>query len=555
MAAAVTEQSDSIVFATRRVRRVPPPPVIRARLRRALRFALLQIVLLAATLVQPAEAQRGWSALSGRFDAFARAAGIVGGSAVLVREGRIAARHHYGHADRAAGRRAGDSTLYHWASVTKTLTAIAVLQLRDRGLLSLDDPVTRWVPELRAIHDPDGAVERVTLRMLLSHSSGFQAPTWPWDRGEPWEPFEPTAWSQLVAMMPYQRLEFPPGARYGYSNPGYIYLARVVEKLTNYEDASDFDINNMLFAYTGGYDLPADYLDVLEERIVAFKYWWTEPTPEGIVDDQFYWTENHQIIFLANEYIAGQTFPDTEFTNSGMTGAEHLAHAEPLIRRWIELRARFGFSEWLSNVYFGEDLKGLLLLADRADDPEIARLAAMALDMGFVEVAAHTQAGAFGATHGRSYMKDKMTALDEDTFSLMKMVADDTAYDYQAVDDGILLATARRYRPPEVVRRIARSDETSVVRQRQSLPLDPTEPYTADPQAPYGLDYDDPDNLMVWWGIGSQFGAWAGRHFASPVPLNAAILLLSIASTMVFLVPRRYTDKLTKAPPRSSTSG
>lgn len=214
------------------MRRVPPPPVIRARLRRALRFALLQIVLLAATLVQPAEAQRGWSALSGRFDAFARAAGIVGGSAVLVREGRIAARHHYGHADRAAGRRAGDSTLYHWASVTKTLTAIAVLQLRDRGLLSLDDPVTRWVPELRAIHDPDGAVERVTLRMLLSHSSGFQAPTWPWDRGEPWEPFEPTAWSQLVAMMPYQRLEFPPGARYGYSNPGYIYLARVVEKLT-----------------------------------------------------------------------------------------------------------------------------------------------------------------------------------------------------------------------------------------------------------------------------------------------------------------------------------
>jgi CubicO group peptidase (beta-lactamase class C family) len=75
-------------------------------------------------------------------------------------------------------------------------------------------------------------VERITLRMLLSHSSGFQAPTWPWARGEPWEPFEPTEWNQLVAMMPYQRLEFPPGSRYGYSNPGYIYLARVVEKLT-----------------------------------------------------------------------------------------------------------------------------------------------------------------------------------------------------------------------------------------------------------------------------------------------------------------------------------
>lgn len=206
--------------------------MIRARLRRALRFSIPQLALFTVTLAHPAEAQRGWPAVARRFDAFAREAGVVGGSAVLVRDGRIAARHHYGFADRARGRRADDSTLYHWASVTKTLTAIAVLQLRDRGLLALDDPVTRWVPELRAMYDPDGAVDRITLRLLLSHSSGLQAPTWPWDRGEPWEPFEPTQWSQLAAMMPYQRLEFRPGERYGYSNPGYIYLARVVEAIT-----------------------------------------------------------------------------------------------------------------------------------------------------------------------------------------------------------------------------------------------------------------------------------------------------------------------------------
>jgi CubicO group peptidase (beta-lactamase class C family) len=196
------------------------------------RLTIVQLGMFLASPAQPAEAQRAWTAVTRRFDAFAEAAHVVGGSAVLVRDGRIAARHHYGLADRAHGRRADDSTIYHWASVTKTLTAIAVLQLRDRGLLTLDDPITRWVPELRAVHGPEGAVDRVTLRMLLSHSSGFQAPTWPWDRGEPWEPFEPTEWSQLVAMMPYQQLEFPPGSRYGYSNPGYIYLARVVEKLT-----------------------------------------------------------------------------------------------------------------------------------------------------------------------------------------------------------------------------------------------------------------------------------------------------------------------------------
>lgn len=200
--------------------------------RSAARTTLLQIALLLAMLAPRAEAQRGWTGLTGRFDAFVRAAHVVGGSAVLVRRGEIVARHHYGHADRAGSRKVNDRTIYHWASVTKTLTAVALLQLRDRGLLTLDDSVTRWVPELRAVHGPTGAVDGITLRMLLTHSSGLQNPTWPWSGGEPWEPFEPRSWSQLVAMMPYQRLHFRPGSRYGYSNPGYIYLARVIEELS-----------------------------------------------------------------------------------------------------------------------------------------------------------------------------------------------------------------------------------------------------------------------------------------------------------------------------------
>ncbi len=196
---------------------------------------LLHPILLVAAAAPRAEAQRSWSDVTSRFDVFAQAAGVVGGSAVLVRNGEIVGRHHYGFADRAAKRPVDERTIYHWASVTKTLTAIAALQLRDRRRLSLDDRVTRWVPELREVRGPGGtgeAADRITLRMLLSHTSGLQSPTWPWSSGEPWEPFEPTTWNQLVAMMPYQKLAFPPGARYGYSNPGYLYLARAIEKLT-----------------------------------------------------------------------------------------------------------------------------------------------------------------------------------------------------------------------------------------------------------------------------------------------------------------------------------
>jgi CubicO group peptidase (beta-lactamase class C family) len=51
-------------------------------------------------------------------------------------------------------------------------------------------------------------------------------------QGKAWEPFEPTSWDQLVAMMPYQELHFRPGTRWSYSNPAYIYLARIIEQLT-----------------------------------------------------------------------------------------------------------------------------------------------------------------------------------------------------------------------------------------------------------------------------------------------------------------------------------
>ena len=172
-----------------------------------------------------------WPELVRRFDAYMAADRVVGGSVALVRDGRIAARHDNGWADVANRRLVDDSTLFHYGSITKTLTAIAIMQLRDRGLLSLDDPVVRRVPELRRLHDPYGRIDSITVRMLLSHSAGFMNPTWPY-RDAAWQPFEPTSWDQLVAMMPYQRLHFPPGSRYGYSNPAFIYLARIIEQLT-----------------------------------------------------------------------------------------------------------------------------------------------------------------------------------------------------------------------------------------------------------------------------------------------------------------------------------
>jgi len=178
------------------------------------------------------QAPRAAEALDRAMTTFVAADSIVGAATVIVGDGRIVAHREYGMADRAVDQRVDERSIFHWASITKTLTGIAIMQLRDRGLLTLDDTVVHWIPELRQVHDPYGSIEAVTIRMLMSHTAGFQAPTWPYGNGEPWEPFEPTRWEQLVAMMPYQTLRFAPGSRYGYSNPGFVYLGRIIEHIT-----------------------------------------------------------------------------------------------------------------------------------------------------------------------------------------------------------------------------------------------------------------------------------------------------------------------------------
>jgi CubicO group peptidase (beta-lactamase class C family) len=190
----------------------------------------LLAMMLAAGLTNMLSAQQ--SSFPAAFDAFVHADGTVGAAYIVLDQGRIADSRSYGMADSSLKQAVDKNTIFHWGSITKTLTAVCIMQLRDRGKLSLDDPILKYVPELARVHSEDNGIARVTIRHLLSHTAGFQGPTWPYKNGKPWEPFEPTEWSQLVAMMPYQELAFAPGAKFSYSNPAFVYLARVVEVVT-----------------------------------------------------------------------------------------------------------------------------------------------------------------------------------------------------------------------------------------------------------------------------------------------------------------------------------
>ncbi|GMV23451.1 MAG: hypothetical protein AMXMBFR57_34000 [Acidimicrobiia bacterium] len=189
------------------------------------------LVSLTATALAQSTGGAAWPAFESYYRGRLTQHGIVGSSVAWIENGQIVHRAHAGLRNAAANAPVNDNTIFHWASITKTFTGIAIMRLRDEGRLSLDDPAVKYVPELRKIHNPFGPVEQITIRHLLSHSAGFRSGTWPWGGSEDWHPFEPPGWEQLVGMMPYTRVEFAPGSKYQYSNPGIVFLGRIIEDL------------------------------------------------------------------------------------------------------------------------------------------------------------------------------------------------------------------------------------------------------------------------------------------------------------------------------------
>ncbi|MGH9616742.1 MAG: serine hydrolase domain-containing protein [Acidobacteriaceae bacterium] len=194
-------------------------------------FAALVLAIFTLPLCAQSLSSQEAAHLKSFYEAGLQRNGIVGSSLVLLDGNRIVFHDFYGHQDLKPAEPVDENTAYHWASITKTFTGIAIMQLRDRGLLSLDDPLVKYIPELAVVHDPYGPISAITIAQAMSHSSGFRNPTWPW-RTEPWQPFEPTQWSQIVAMLPYTAIQFAPGSRFGYSNLAVVFLGEIIQRVS-----------------------------------------------------------------------------------------------------------------------------------------------------------------------------------------------------------------------------------------------------------------------------------------------------------------------------------
>jgi len=292
-------------------------------------------------------------------------------------------------------------------------------------------------------------------------------------------------------------------------------LADALEMIDAWDDTRDFNLMYFHWLWALGQgetdmtSLPQPVLDAIFERFLANRYRYDDPLPGGRIDNLWYWSENHRLIGLANEHLAGQAFPEDIFTVTRLTGAEHRERAKQPLLDWIDERSRFGFFEWHSNVYMLKNISPLVMLIELADDPEIVAAATMALDLCLADVAVHLQAGSYTAPHGRTYKKDKMTSRHEATFGPAKLLFADTFLDYQSTTDtgSTYLAAAQRYRVPQALIDVATSEETSVVRERHGIYVDAGAPVTDEVEAPFGYDFEDPANMPFWWSLGAV-GMW-----------------------------------------------
>lgn len=156
----------------------------------------------------------------------------------IVQNDRVVTTSVHGFADRESRRRATRATLYRIGSVSKVLTTTLLVQLRDKGLVRLDDPISKYLPaEVTVPSDPRGA-RAITLRHLATHASGL--PRNPVNlRGTTGDPWNGYRVSDLYLGLRKTRLEFPTGASGLYSNLGFGLLGHVLGLASgsNYEAA------------------------------------------------------------------------------------------------------------------------------------------------------------------------------------------------------------------------------------------------------------------------------------------------------------------------------
>ncbi len=152
-----------------------------------------------------------------------RETSVPSASVAVVKHGKIIFVKAYGYARLDPKTEATPKMRYAIGSISKQFTASCILLLEQEGKLTLDDPISKWLPDLTEAN-------KVTVREILSHTSGYQD-FWPQDYVPPLM-LKPMPPQEILDRWAKKPLDFEPGTRWQYSNTNFVIAAQIVEKIT-----------------------------------------------------------------------------------------------------------------------------------------------------------------------------------------------------------------------------------------------------------------------------------------------------------------------------------
>ncbi|MFH1253839.1 MAG: serine hydrolase [bacterium] len=173
--------------------------------------------------------------------------GKFSGSVLVAKDGKILLCKGYGMANYEHDIPNTPQTKFRLASITKQFTAMAVMQLQEQGLLSVNDTLSKYIPDY-----PSG--NKITIHHLLTHTSGVPNVT-AFPESER-KKIKPHTLEQLIERFKLKPLDFKPGEKHSYSNSGYILLSYIIEKASGkkYETVLKENIFTPLNMINSGYD-------------------------------------------------------------------------------------------------------------------------------------------------------------------------------------------------------------------------------------------------------------------------------------------------------------
>jgi CubicO group peptidase (beta-lactamase class C family) len=183
----------------------------------------LKLLALAAALLAPLHAAPPvMAAVDAAMKSFVEARDIAGAVTLVADENEILHLSAVGFSDLAAKTPMPTDAVFWIASMTKPITATAVMMMQDEGKLSVDDPISKYLPEFADLKDAAGNLVNITLKQCLTHSSGLAELS-------PDEAAKIITLAELTPLVAAKPVQFAPGSKWQYCQTGINTAARVVE--------------------------------------------------------------------------------------------------------------------------------------------------------------------------------------------------------------------------------------------------------------------------------------------------------------------------------------